>query len=143
MTMSSMKASTQTSCAGWMGAAEHSRLSSATVTEPEVPHFYPDRDRDRTDGAGSSSPAPTSRSPMSRPLPDATRRAALDVHARERMQEARDVIAGLVAEGATVYGVTTGFGALASTSIAADDAPRLQETPPDESRGRCRAGVPS
>ena len=43
------------------------------------------------------------------------------------MQEARDVIAGLVAEGATVYGVTTGFGALASTSIAPADAPRLQE----------------
>src|SRR3954471_23108434 len=53
--------------------------------------------------------------------------AALDVHARERMQEARDVIAALVAEGAVVYGVTTGFGALASTSIPPADAPRLQE----------------
>ena len=31
-------------------------------------------------------------------------------HARERMQEARDVIESLVAEGAVVYGVTTGFG---------------------------------
>ena len=35
--------------------------------------------------------------------------AALDVHARERMQEARDVIEGLVAENAVVYGVTTGL----------------------------------
>jgi histidine ammonia-lyase len=53
--------------------------------------------------------------------------AALDVHARERMQEARDVIETLVAQGAVVYGVTTGFGALASTSIPPDDADRLQE----------------
>ena len=54
-------------------------------------------------------------------------RAALDVHARERMQEARDVIERLVAQGAVVYGVTTGFGDLATTSIAPDDAARLQE----------------
>jgi histidine ammonia-lyase len=51
----------------------------------------------------------------------------LDAHARERMQEARDVIESLVAEGAVVYGVTTGFGALASTVIPAADANRLQE----------------
>ena len=51
----------------------------------------------------------------------------LDVHARERMQEARDVIESLVAEGAVVYGVTTGFGDLASTFIAPEDAERLQE----------------
>ena len=38
--------------------------------------------------------------------------AVLDIGARERMQEARDVIATLVAEGAVVYGVTTGFGSL-------------------------------
>jgi histidine ammonia-lyase len=98
------------------------------VTEPEVPHFYPDR------GPG---PAPTEAgivltgADLTIAHVEAVARrgapAALDVHARERMQEARDVIAGLVAEGATVYGVTTGFGALASTSIAADDAPRLQE----------------
>jgi len=53
--------------------------------------------------------------------------ATLDVHARERMQEARDVIERLVAAGEVVYGVTTGFGALASTSVAAADAGRLQE----------------
>ncbi len=51
----------------------------------------------------------------------------LDVHARERMQEARDVIDSLVAEGAVVYGVTTGFGDLASTFIAPEDVERLQE----------------
>ena len=53
--------------------------------------------------------------------------AALDVHARARMQEARDVIERLVAEGAVVYGVTTGFGALADRSIAPADVERLQE----------------
>jgi histidine ammonia-lyase len=53
--------------------------------------------------------------------------AVLDIHARARMQEARDVIEQLVAEGAVVYGVTTGFGALADRSIAAADVERLQE----------------
>ena len=53
--------------------------------------------------------------------------AALDVHARARMQEARDVIERLVRAGEVVYGVTTGFGDLATTSIPAADAPALQE----------------
>ncbi|HET7726683.1 MAG TPA: histidine ammonia-lyase [Candidatus Limnocylindrales bacterium] len=52
---------------------------------------------------------------------------ALDVHARERMVEARAVIERLVAEGAVVYGVTTGFGDLAGTFIPPVDAARLQE----------------
>ncbi|HEV8490272.1 MAG TPA: histidine ammonia-lyase [Candidatus Limnocylindrales bacterium] len=51
----------------------------------------------------------------------------LDVHARERMQEARKVIEDLVAAGEVVYGVTTGFGDLASTFVPAEDAERLQE----------------
>jgi histidine ammonia-lyase len=51
----------------------------------------------------------------------------LDAGARERMQEARDVIEALVAEGAVVYGVTTGFGDLASTFIEPAQAGRLQE----------------
>ena len=54
-------------------------------------------------------------------------RAALDVHARERMEEARHVIVTLVARGEVVYGVTTGFGDLATTSIPAADTPALQE----------------
>jgi histidine ammonia-lyase len=54
-------------------------------------------------------------------------RAALDIHARDRMQEARDVIEALVARGEVVYGVTTGFGDLATTSIPAEDAAALQE----------------
>ncbi len=53
--------------------------------------------------------------------------AVLDDFARARMQEARDVIEALVAEGAVVYGVTTGFGDLASTFIPAEDTRRLQE----------------
>jgi histidine ammonia-lyase len=52
---------------------------------------------------------------------------ALDVHARGRMQEARDVIDELVAAGAVVYGVTTGFGDLASTFIEPAQAGQLQE----------------
>jgi histidine ammonia-lyase len=52
---------------------------------------------------------------------------ALDVHARARMTEARDVIARLVAGGEVVYGVTTGFGDLATTFVPPADAARLQE----------------
>ena len=43
------------------------------------------------------------------------------------MQEARDVIEALVAEGAVVYGVTTGFGDLATTFIEPSQAGQLQE----------------
>jgi histidine ammonia-lyase len=53
--------------------------------------------------------------------------ARLDDDARGRMQEARDVIEALVAEGQVVYGVTTGFGDLATTIIEPDQATRLQE----------------
>jgi len=54
-------------------------------------------------------------------------RATLDDAARARMQEARDVIERLVAEGEVVYGVTTGFGALATRFVPPADAARLQE----------------
>ncbi len=53
--------------------------------------------------------------------------ATLDPAARERMQEARDLIEALVAAGAVVYGVTTGFGDLATVSIRPEDTERLQE----------------
>ena len=52
---------------------------------------------------------------------------ALDVHARARMDEARAVIEALVKNGEVVYGVTTGFGDLASTFVPAADSERLQE----------------
>lgn len=51
----------------------------------------------------------------------------LDAHARVRMAESRAVIDRLVAERAVVYGVTTGFGALADRTIDPADAERLQE----------------
>jgi len=54
-------------------------------------------------------------------------RASLDVHARERMAEARAVVERLVASGEVVYGITTGFGDLATTFIPPVDARRLQE----------------
>src|SRR4029078_13322271 len=53
--------------------------------------------------------------------------AVLDDAARARMQESRDLIEGLVARGEIVYGVTTGFGDLATRFIAPADAERLQE----------------
>jgi histidine ammonia-lyase len=53
--------------------------------------------------------------------------AALDVHARGRMDEARAVIESLVAEGAVVYGVTTGFGDLATTFVQPARSAELQE----------------
>jgi len=55
------------------------------------------------------------------------RRAVLDEAARGRMQESRDLIEQLVADGEVVYGVTTGFGDLANRFVAPADAPRLQE----------------
>jgi histidine ammonia-lyase len=51
----------------------------------------------------------------------------LDDGARARMDESRAVIERLVRAGEVVYGVTTGFGALASTVIVPEDAHRLQE----------------
>jgi histidine ammonia-lyase len=51
----------------------------------------------------------------------------LDEGARERILEARAVIEGLVDAGEVVYGVTTGFGALAGRVVPAEDAARLQE----------------
>jgi histidine ammonia-lyase len=53
--------------------------------------------------------------------------ASLDDDARARMQEARDVVERLVASGEIVYGVTTGFGDLATRFIPPEDAARLQE----------------
>jgi histidine ammonia-lyase len=50
----------------------------------------------------------------------------LDDDARGRMQEARDVIDALVEAGEVVYGVTTGFGDLATTFIEPEQAGRLQ-----------------
>jgi histidine ammonia-lyase len=54
-------------------------------------------------------------------------RAQLDVHARARMDEARAVVERLVAAGEVVYGITTGFGDLATTYIPPADARQLQE----------------
>jgi histidine ammonia-lyase len=44
----------------------------------------------------------------------------------ERMAPARAVVERIVAEGSTVYGVTTGFGALASVKVSPAEASRLQ-----------------
>ena len=51
----------------------------------------------------------------------------LDPAARERVLEARAVIDRLVASGEVVYGVTTGFGSLATTFVPPERARELQE----------------
>ncbi len=53
--------------------------------------------------------------------------ATLDAAARARMARSRAVVDALVAEGAVVYGVTTGVGAMADRLIDPADAERLQE----------------
>ncbi len=55
------------------------------------------------------------------------RYAVLDGDARERVSEARAVIERLVASGEIVYGVTTGFGSLATTFVPPERARDLQE----------------
>ncbi len=103
------------------------------MSESDVPHFYPERGpaAPRESGAGDSSTVVLTGADLTIADVEAVARGgadvALDSHARERMQEARDLIESLVAQGAVVYGVTTGFGALASTVVAPADAGRLQE----------------
>ncbi len=102
------------------------------MTEPNVPHRDPDlAARRRARGPGDADPVILTGADLTVDDVEAVARhgapVALDIHARERMQEARDVIESLVAEGAVVYGVTTGFGDLASTSIEPSQTGRLQE----------------
>ena len=98
------------------------------MTEPKVPHREPDP---LPRALGDARPVILTGADLTVADVEAVARrdapVELDTHARARMQEARDVIEGLVAEGAVVYGVTTGFGDLASTFIAPEDAARLQE----------------
>src|SRR5918992_3510283 len=54
------------------------------------------------------------------------RAVALDPEAADRMRASRAVIERLVVEGATVYGVTTGFGDLADTRIEPGQTADLQ-----------------
>jgi histidine ammonia-lyase len=55
------------------------------------------------------------------------RTATLDPGARARVAEARATIEHLVGSGQVVYGVTTGFGALAGVRVAPEQARELQE----------------
>ncbi len=93
------------------------------MDEPQVPHYTPDH------GAGTG--VVLTGADLTIADVEAVARGgaavALDVHARDRMQEARDGIEALVARGEVDYGVTTGFVDLATTTIATADAARLQE----------------
>ncbi len=103
------------------------------MSEPEVPHFYPDRGARHGVEGTAPDVLPTvvlTGADLTIADVEAVARGgapvALDVHARERMQEARDVIESLVADGAVVYGVTTGFGDLATTFVDPDRSGELQ-----------------
>ncbi len=52
---------------------------------------------------------------------------ALSVRAMAKVQQSRDLVEQLIAQGETVYGVTTGFGHLAQVKVSAEDAAELQE----------------
>jgi histidine ammonia-lyase len=54
-------------------------------------------------------------------------RLTLAESARERVARSRQCVTDLLATGATIYGVNTGFGKLSGTRVAADDALALQE----------------
>ena len=53
-------------------------------------------------------------------------RVTFGEEARSRVRAARDVVEAVVTSGATVYGITTGFGALADTRIDPAEAAELQ-----------------
>jgi histidine ammonia-lyase len=97
------------------------------VAEPNVPHFTPDR----WSGTGHPDAIVLTGADLTIGDVEAVARggvpAQLDVHARARMSEARQVIDDLVAAGEVVYGVTTGFGDLATTFVPPEDSERLQE----------------
>jgi histidine ammonia-lyase len=52
--------------------------------------------------------------------------ATLASSAREKMRESRQYVEQLVDSGKTVYGISTGFGKLASVKIAPEDVKQLQ-----------------
>ena len=95
------------------------------VADPNAPHFTPDR------GAGRGRPIVLTGADLTIADVEAVARAGaqaqLDVHARARMAEARAVIEDLVDRGEVVYGVTTGFGDLATTFVPPEDSEQLQE----------------
>ena len=55
-----------------------------------------------------------------------SQRVRLAASARPRIDAARDVVARIVAEGRTAYGITTGFGALSDRAIPPPDTRQLQ-----------------
>jgi len=99
---------------------------AAGVTQPNVQPRYQGRRRQDTDGALVLTGADLTVADV-----DAVARHGMPVRlageARSRMEEARAVVERLAAAGETVYGVTTGFGALAGTSIAPGQTRQLQE----------------
>ena len=99
---------------------------------PDHPHFVPGEVRERRTSAadGPATVVLTGADLTIAEVESVARHgapAALDLHARERMEEARALVQRLVDAGEVVYGVTTGFGDLADRRIPPEDAARLQE----------------
>jgi histidine ammonia-lyase len=97
------------------------------IDHPSSPHFEPGP---RAPGAGTGDVVLTGADLTVAAVEAVARgnaRATLDLDARARMEEARAVVARLAAAGEVVYGITTGFGDLATTFIPPADVRRLQQ----------------
>ena len=55
------------------------------------------------------------------------RSVALTKSSEERIRKSRHLVEGWIAQGKTIYGITTGFGALSDVAIGATDTRRLQQ----------------
>ncbi len=64
--------------------------------------------------------------PVLRAIATGGARVSLGAEARARMQASRDIVDGIVASGAAVYGVTTGFGKMSDVRIPPDKLAELQ-----------------
>src|SRR6188472_137574 len=127
ITISSMKASTHTS--GDEKGSARPRIADypPAVSPPQVP----DEGSGRASHAGGTRAVVLTGADLSIDDIEAVARygatVRLDDDARGRMQEARDVIDALVDAGEVVYGVTTGFGDLATTFIEKGQTGQLQQ----------------
>ena len=64
--------------------------------------------------------------------------AVLSAGARERVEKSHAFLRTLIADGMPIYGLTTGFGALAGAAVGAADNRRAAEHPEEPRRGRRR-----
>jgi len=107
--------------------ADVSEPTAHPIDHPSGPHFEAGRTAPAAGGAGIVLTGADLTIATVEAVARGGAGAVLDGDARARMQEARAVVERLVAAGEVVYGITTGFGDLATTFIPPADARRLQE----------------